>query len=258
MKLSYVGLVSSLIIPLLFSNSVTANQHHKIAHNDTQWSYQGATGPNHWAQLSQEYNTCHQGKNQSPVNINKAIDARLPAINFDYTMLVPENIINTGHSIQVNIRSGGSIKLNDKEFILKQFHFHSPSENMIDNKRYPLEAHFVHVSKDNELAVVALLYQPGVDNLALMPLLKQLPMKPGETTRLSAEDTQLFERKKSVKNYFYFNGSLTTPPCTEGVHWIVMQSRPGLSKRQLTHFQNALKYPNNRPIQPLNARIVTK
>ncbi len=225
----------------------------------TQWSYNGATGPSHWGDLSPEFGACKQGKNQSPVDISKAIKAKLPPIKFDYAMLVPENIVNNGHSIQINVRSGGSIKVDDKEFILKQFHFHSPSENMIDHVSYPLEVHFVHASEDGELAVVAVLYQPGsMDNLALAPLVKNMPKNVGDTNRLSAADTQLFERNKSVKSYFHFNGSLTTPPCTEGVRWFVMQSRPGLSKRQLMAFQKALKHPNNRPVQPLNARIVTK
>ena len=83
-------------------------------------------------------------------------------------------------------------------------------------------------------------------------------MNPGDSNRMSAEDTKLFERNKSVKNYFRYSGSLTTPPCTEGVRWLVMQSRPGLSKRQLLAFQKALKHPNSRKVQPLNARIVTK
>ncbi|MCW8929755.1 MAG: carbonic anhydrase family protein [Gammaproteobacteria bacterium] len=244
-----------LIAPVLTSSAVIASE----TGGHAKWSYSGATGPSHWGDLSPEFGLCKQGKNQSPIDISTAIDAKLPPVKFDYAMLVPENIVNTGHSIQVNVRSGGSIKVNDDEFFLKQFHFHSPSENMIDHVSYPLEAHFVHANEKGDLAVVAVLYQPGaMDNLALNALIKHLPMKTGDSNRLSATDTQLFERKKSVKNYFNYNGSLTTPPCTEGVRWLVMQSRPGLSERQLLAFQKALKQPNNRRVQPLNARIVTK
>lgn len=249
----------SLLIPavLLAPVWVSAGEHE--SHNEqAKWSYSGNTGPANWGELSPEFGTCSQGKNQSPVDISKAIDARLPGIDFDYAMLVPEDIVNTGHSIQVNIRSGGTIKIDDETFSLKQFHFHSPSENMIDHRKYPLEVHFVHANEKNELAVVALLYQPGLDNQALMPLINLLPMNVGESKRLGAKDTELFERKKKEKKYFRFNGSLTTPPCTEGVRWIVLQNRPGISRRQLEVFQRALKHPNNRPVQPLNARIVTK
>ncbi|WP_198264508.1 carbonic anhydrase [sulfur-oxidizing endosymbiont of Gigantopelta aegis] len=257
-KSFYSILASALLISPLLVSASSDNDDNKTQKAPIHWSYQGDTGPIHWAELSSEFLTCKQGKNQSPENISRAVKAKLKPIAFDYAMLVPENIVNTGHSIQVNIRSGGSIKFDDKEFFLKQFHFHSPSENQIDGVSYPLEAHFVHVSDDNELAVVSLLYQPGLDNLALLPLLKNMPMKVGGSSRLSAQDTQLFERKKAVKNYFRYNGSLTTPPCTEGVTWIVMQSRPGMSQRQLNVFRTALQHPNSRPVQPLNARTVLK
>lgn len=247
------------IAPLLTVSSAIASEKASDKNDSVKWSYSGANGPKHWGDLSPEFGACKQGKNQSPIDISKAIKAKLSPIKFDYAMLVAENIVNTGHSIQVNIRSGGSIKIDNDEFFLKQFHFHSPSENMIDHVNYPLEAHFVHANEKGELAVVAVLYQPGgMDNEALTALLKKMPMNAGDSTRMSAEDTKLFERKKSVKGYFRYSGSLTTPPCTEGVRWFVMQSRPGLSKRQLLGFQKALKTPNNRRVQPLNARIVTK
>ncbi len=260
MKSVFIKSFCSLLIPALLISPIWASASDKESTGEqAKWSYSGDTGPSHWGDLSAEYSTCKQGKNQSPVNISNAIKARLPGIKFDYAMLVPENIVNNGHTIQVNIRSGGAITLDDEKFILKQFHFHTPSENMIDHTAYPLEIHFVHANEKNELAVVSILYQPGtMDNLALIPLIKNMPMNAGDSNRLAAKDTELFERNKSVKNYFRFNGSLTTPPCTEGVRWIVMQSRPGLSRRQLNAFQQALKHPNNRPIQPLNARIVTK
>lgn len=248
-----LSLAILLAIPLWVSASEAPEKQ-----GEPEWSYSGVTGPLHWGDLSPEYSTCQQGKNQSPININRSFDARLPSIKFDYSMLIPENIVNNGHSIQVNIRNGGLIKLDGKDFFLKQFHFHSPSENMIDSLSYPLEAHFVHASKDNELAVVSLLYQPGVANPALDVLINNLPMNVGESKRLGAKDVQLFERSKKVIDYFRFNGSLTTPPCTEGVRWIVVKSTPTISLRQLTAFHQALKRPNNRPIQPLNARMIVR
>lgn len=258
MKLVYLKSISALLLPALLCLPVLTSADEKQASHqgEAKWSYEGATGPSHWGDLSAENITCKQGKNQSPINIKRTFDARLPAIKFDYSILSSENIVNTGHSIQVNIRSGGLIKLDGKDFFLKQFHFHSPSENMIDSKSFPLEAHFVHVSKDNELAVVALLYQPGPPDAALDVLIKNMPMNAGDTNRLGSKDIELFERSKKIKDYVRFNGSLTTPPCTEGVRWIVVQKQPTLSRSQLDAFQRALKHPNNRPIQPVNARIV--
>lgn len=253
-KYAYASLFSLLLaLPV----SSIANEK-TSSHEQAKWSYIGDTGPAHWGDLAPEYSTCKSGKNQSPVDISISTEAKLDGIKMDYSLLVAENIINNGHTIQVNIRSGGTIKLDDKTFELKQFHFHTPSENRVNNKSYPLEVHFVHASKEGELAVVALLYQPGQANLALNPLLKKIPMKSGESIRLGAKDVELFERNKTLKNYVRYNGSLTTPPCTEGVRWVVMRAMPSISRQQLDVFQRALKYPNNRPIQPLNARIIIR
>ncbi len=235
-----------------------SNSNDKAADTHVKWSYQGATGPAHWGDLSPEYTTCKMGKNQSPINISTAVAAKLKGIRFEYNMLVPENMVNNGHTIQVNIRSGGKITIDEKPFFLKQINFHTPSETRIDGVSYPLEAHFVHVSKDNEIAVVSLLYRPGPVNTALDPLLKVMPFNIGETTRPGVRDLELFERDKVVKNYFRYSGSLTTPPCTEGVRWIVLQTRSNVNRQQLEAFQYALKHPNNRPLQRLNGRVVVK
>lgn len=253
-KTIYASLFSLLLIlPIMTTASEEAAHPEKA-----KWSYTGDTGPAHWGDLAPEFISCKSGKNQSPINIDTYIDSKLPGIKMDYSLLVAEDIVNNGHSIQVNIRSGGTVKIDDKKFELKQFHFHTPSENMVNGKSYPLEVHFVHVNDANELAVVALLYQPGQDNLALNPLLKNIPMNAGDSKRLGAKDVELFERSKTLKNYVRFNGSLTTPPCTEGVRWIVMRAMPSISRKQLNVFQQALKHPNNRPIQPLNARMIIK
>jgi len=255
MKLVYLKSISALLLPALFSLPVLTNAGEQNAdQSEVKWSYQGTTGPSHWGDLSAENATCKQGKNQSPINITRSFDARLPSIKFDYSVLNSENIVNNGHSIQVNIRSGGLIKLDGKDFHLKQFHFHTPSEHMVDNVSFPLEAHFVHASEDNELAVVALLYKPGPRDAALDVLIKNMPMNAGDTNRLGAKDIEHFERSKKEKNYVRYNGSLTTPPCTEGVRWIVVQKNPSISRNQLHAFQSALKHPNNRPLQPVNAR----
>jgi len=257
-KYCYITLFSLLLIATAYAEENKDATHQKQA----VWSYSGDTGPAHWGDLAPQYNTCKQGKNQSPININSYldsyIDANLPSIDVDYNILVAEDIVNNGHTIKVNIRSGGTITVDDKKFALKQFHFHTPSENLINSSSYPLEVHFVHQNDEKELAVVALLYQPGADNLALNPLLKKIPMKAGEKKRLGAKDVELFERSNSIKKYVRYNGSLTTPPCSEGVRWIVMRSMPSISRKQLDVFQRALKHPNNRPVQPLNARVIMK
>ncbi len=259
MKLAATKTIYASLFSLLLILPITATASEEAAQPEqARWSYTGDTGPAHWGDLAPEFISCKSGKNQSPINIDTYIDSNLPGIKMDYSFLVAEDIVNNGHSIQVNIRSGGTVKIDDKKFELKQFHFNTPSENMVNGKSYPLEVHFVHVNDANELAVVALLYQPGQDNLALNPLLQKIPMNAGDSKRLGAKDVELFERNKTLKNYVRYNGSLTTPPCTEGVRWIVMRAMPSISRRQLNVFQQALKHPNNRPIQPLNARMIIK
>jgi len=133
------------------------------AKNETpHWGYHGDSGPEHWGDLSPQFTACKTGKNQSPIDINASLlDANLPAIPFKYNMLTPSTIENNGHTVQVNMWSGGEITLDGIVFKLKQFHFHTPSENTMNGKNFPLEAHFVHQSKDGELAVVAVMYKTG-------------------------------------------------------------------------------------------------
>ncbi len=225
------------------------------------WTYTGATGVEHWGDLSPDFITCKTGKNQSPVNISThTVDANLPAVNFKYNMLTAKKIINTGHSIQVNMwsGSGGEIMVDNKLFQLKQFHFHTPSENTIDGQHAPLEAHFVHLNKSGEITVVAILFELGTADRTLANLIKHMPMDKGQENTLDADVLDHMQGEFNSTQYFRFNGSLTTPPCTEGVRWIVMKKPMSISKEQLEVFQNALKHPNARPVQPLNARVVVQ
>jgi len=224
------------------------------------WSYSGATGAENWGDLSPTFSTCKTGNNQSPININAntVVEADLAPIQFKYNMLTADKIVNTGHSIQVNMWSGGSITVDNQVFDLKQFHFHTPSENTIDGKHAPLEAHFVHVNKAGDIAVVAMLFEPGKSDRTLASLVKSMPTTSGQSNKLDSAALKNMEGEFKSSDYFRFNGSLTTPPCTEGVRWIVMRKPMSISDRQLLAFQKALKQPNSRPVQALNARIVTK
>ena len=227
------------------------------------WGYSGSEGPEFWGDLSANFSTCKTGSNQSPVDIPASVkdallDAKLPAIPFKYNMLTPSTIVNNGHTVQVNMWSGGEITVDDIKFKLKQFHFHTPSENTVNGKSYPLEAHFVHVSADNKIAVVAILFAPGADDKTLTNLWEKLPMEKGDESKLESHSLKPLEMEAKLSNYYRFNGSLTTPPCTEGVRWIVMKQPFHVSKEQIEKLQKALKQPNNRPVQPLNARVILK
>ncbi len=223
------------------------------------WTYTGNEGPEYWGDLSPEFSTCKTGMNQSPIDIDTTIfDADLPPISFDYNMLTPSNITNNGHTVQVNIWSGGTVSIDGIDFKLKQFHFHTPSENTINGQSFPLEAHFVHLSDKNEIAVVATLFKPGKDDPTLTNLWKKMPMNAGDSVKLDSNAIRPLEFTKKLTNYYRYNGSLTTPPCSEGVRWIVMKQALSVSKQQVEKLQQALKQANNRPEQPINARAIVE
>lgn len=237
--------VLSLTILMLISNTVLAS--------DGSWGYSGHTGPENWAKLTPENGAC-AGKNQSPINLTGFVKSDLQPIKFNYSKGGNE-ILNNGHTVQVNYEKGSSIRIDDVTFSLLQFHFHAPSENNINGISYPLEAHFVHADKDGNLAVVALMYKEGATNRELEKAFSQMPRHAGDKSILSAAvsaDNML----PVSRDYYRFNGSLTTPPCSEGVRWMVMKSAVTASKLQILAFKNVLHESNNRPVQALNARKV--
>jgi carbonic anhydrase len=219
------------------------------------WGYTGDSGPRNWATLSPEFSDC-TGKNQSPINLEGFVEAELPPVTFRYRKGSTE-VINNGHTVQVNQAPGSSLETGGMTFELKQFHFHSPSENLIDGKSYPMEAHLVHADRKGNLAVVAVMFIEGEANPMLAEVWKRMPEKAGEQQGLpagiSAEGILPEDR-----GYYRFNGSLTTPPCSEGVRWLVMKNPVAASGEQIRAFAEIMHHPNNRPVQPVNARPVLK
>ncbi|NPA28418.1 MAG: carbonic anhydrase family protein [Epsilonproteobacteria bacterium] len=235
---------------LLLTFSLTAAI---FAKSSIEWGYKGEIGPDKWGDLSPKFRMCKEGKNQSPINLTRFIKAKLPAVEYSYNTKSTE-VINNGHTIQVNLKSGSKINIDNIDFELKQFHFHTPSENKIDGKSFPLEAHFVHASKDGELAVVALMFEEGEENKVLSKIWQKMPTKADTKEKLEISDIK--ELLPKNKDYYRFNGSLTTPPCSEGVRWIVLKTPVTISKAQIDKFAKVMGHPNNRPIQPLNARVI--
>lgn len=219
------------------------------------WEYSGEAGPDNWAKLSPEYSAC-SGKNQSPINLTGFIEAKLDPITFNYTAGSAE-ILNNGHTVQINAVPGSNIKIDGVQFELKQFHFHAPSENLINGKSFPMEAHLVHADKDGNLAVVAVMFTEGENNKALEKAWAQMPHEAGGKETLAAGISPL-DILPPDRNYYRFDGSLTTPPCSEGVRWLVMKDSIPASKEQIEKFAHAMHHPNNRPVQPVNARTVLK
>lgn len=235
-------LVSSLYC--LFSPAILASPH---------WAYQGDTGPEQWAKLTPEFGQC-AGSNQSPVDLRGMVEAKLAPLAFHY-QAGGKTVVNNGHTVQVGYAPGSTLQVDGISFELKQFHFHAPSENHIEGKSYPLEGHLVHVSSKGEIAVVAVMYESGKTNAALSEVFRALPAKVGEIQPLSSyiSAEQLLPKSR---DYYRFSGSLTTPPCSEGVRWLVMKQPVKVSQTQINAFKIVMHTPNNRPVQALNGRVV--
>jgi carbonic anhydrase len=206
--------------------------------------------------LDPKYAICAEGKNQSPVDLAGMIKSDLKPITVNYQSGGKE-IVNNGHSIQVNYHPGCTITVDGNEFELKQFHFHPPSENKIKGQSYPTEAHFVHADKKVRLAVIAVIFVFGKKHEELEKAWMHMPGSAGGKSALpKSVDANLL--LPSDHDYYRFNGSLTTPPCSEGVWWRVMKSYAAASKEQIDKFANTMQHPNNRPLQPANARPILK
>ena len=219
------------------------------------WSYQGETAPEHWAELAPEYATC-KAQNQTPIDIRNTTKAALSPLYMAYSSDA-QKITNTGHTIQISYAEGSTIEVDGEKFMLKQMHFHTPSENHINGKSYPMELHLVHANADGALAVVGVMSTEGKDNFELIKLWRTMPKKAGESVNLSSDNSVLaysFLPKK--QDYYRFSGSLTTPPCSEGVRWLVMKNPIEASAAQIKAFSDTMGSHTNRPIQALNGRVV--
>lgn len=215
---------------------------------ENHWGYEGAEGPSHWGGL------CSSGKNQSPVDLRDAVSAKLAPLSFKYESLA-QDVLNNGHTVQVTYAPGSTLTLDSHPYQLKQFHFHAPSENLLDGKHFPLEAHFVHADADGNLAVVAVFFETGAANAALAKLGKDLPLRAGDKHDLDVK-LAAAELMPKTREYYRFSGSLTTPPCSEGVNWLVLKHPVSASEQQIEQLHAAMGHDNARPVQPLNARVI--
>lgn len=220
------------------------------------WGYSGHEGPEHWGDLDPSYAMCSKGKNQSPINLTNFTEGDLPAIAINYKKGGRE-VYNNGHTIQVNYAPGSTISIDGKTFELKQFHFHSPSENTIESHSYPMEAHFVHADNSGNLAVIAVMYKEGSENQELAKAWRNMPQTAGEKNSI-ADEVNALTMLPENRDYYRFTGSLTTPPCSEGVRWLVMKYFDTASAEQIKKFTSTMRTDNNRPVQPVNARLVVQ
>lgn len=221
--------------------------------HDVHWAYAGDTGPESWGRLRPEFQTCMLGKRQSPIDIRDGIPVQLEPIQFDYRP-TPFKVIDNGHTVQVNVEPGNAISVLGHRYELVQFHFHRPSEERLNGRQFDMVAHMVHKDVDGKLAVVAVLIEQGKAHPAVQLVWNSLPLEKGMEQR-SPVMLDLLALLPEDQRYVTYMGSLTTPPCSEGVLWMVLKQPVQFSREQMNVF--ARMYPMNaRPIQNAAGRMI--
>lgn len=230
-----------------------------IAAESAHWEYDGEAGPEFWADIDEQYQVCRSGRNQSPVDLSTDFEIDLPKLIFDYKIQKTVHETNNGHTIQVDLEPGSFLRIegSDTQFEAKQLHFHSPSEHTVGGQSFAMELHIVHTDANGRLGVVGILFREGDENSTLERIWAHMPEKAGQSydeTTPFAEDRLL----PPTRDYYRYNGSLTTPPCSEGVTWIVLKNSIEASAEQIVKFQKTMGHATNRPLQPHNARMILK
>jgi carbonic anhydrase len=222
-----------------------------IAEGDVHWSYSGARGPEHWGELSEAFAACSEGRNQSPIDIVDPIEADLGVIRLAYGGSTTA-VLNNGHTLQVAVGPGSTLDVQGQAFELVQFHVHSPSEHRIQGKSFPLEAHFVHTNDRGEMAVLAVLFREGPANSGLARIGASRQVGSSEPLDVAVAKLQIVP---DTSAYYRYSGSLTTPPCTEGVLWLVLEATSTVAGPQVETFVKLIGEDARAP-QPLNGRVV--
>ena len=226
------------------------------AGGDVHWAYEGEGGPQAWGKLKPEFNTCATGKRQSPINIEDGTTLQGPAepLMINYR---PSNgtVVNNGHTIQVDVERGNTMTVRGSTYELLQFHFHQPAEERVNYRGFAMVAHLVHKNAEGQLAVIGVLIDPGAASTLINKVWTYMPLEAGDKVRMPLGMVDLNELLPKDMRYYQFMGSLTTPPCSEGVLWQVLKQPVTASREQIRLFSQM--FPNNaRPTQPVNGRVI--
>ena len=227
------------------------------------WGYEADNGPDAWGSMDSEWALCAEGLEQSPIDLANATPIELPRVEIDtpsdqeVEVMNQEGVIDAldnGHTVQINTKSAESMSIGGKTYALVQFHFHAPSEHTVVGEHSPMEMHFVHQAEDGALAVVGVLIEEGAENPSIAPLWEQFPAPGTEATvKIPPEFAEhVFPGEHSA---YHYRGSLTTPPCSEGVNWYVRRAPTQLSRDQIAAFTATYDH-NNRPVQALGERTL--
>lgn len=220
----------------------------------SEWGYVGKGNPQDWDDLSPEYQACGAGTQQSPIDLHAGVEADMANVSVHYQP-VPLRIVNNGHAIQVNTDRGNYILIDGERYDLLQFHFHHPSEHTVEGEVMPMEAHFVHKNAAGNLAVLGVLLKEGAENRVLRPIWDAMPRQPSAEDTISGVNIDIAQLLPADQSTYRYFGSLTTPPCSEIVTWVMFQTPIEVSPAQIGLFSDIFPL-NARPVQPLNRRFL--
>jgi carbonic anhydrase len=235
---------SSALCPLFGSRSFAAESH---------WGYQGTTGPDSWGALDAANGVCSTGAQQSPVDIVNAVGAQQSSLNIDWSKQ-PDTVVNNGHTVQLSFADGGGLTVGGRPYRLTQFHFHHPSEHLVNGKGFAMEAHFVHSAVDGELAVIGVFIVPGKTNSVMTKIVATMPVE--ENSPVPADPAIDPNGLLPVRrDYYHYEGSLTTPPCSETVDWLVFAEPIEAAEADIERFAKLYSM-NARPVQDRHRRFI--
>lgn len=218
------------------------------------WGYEGHEGPEHWQDMSADWAICAAGVQQSPINLTQALEADFAAARIEWAEETAGVVVDNGHTVQVNVENAGGVTIGGTFYSLLQFHFHAASEHTIDGRHSPMEVHFVHRSEAGDLAVIGVMVERGDALPTLSSVWAVMPDESGATPGIAAR-VHLNDFLPDDQTAFRYQGSLTTPPCSEIVTWTVLTHPVTATPEQIETFET--RHPESfRPVQPLNRRYV--
>jgi carbonic anhydrase len=220
-----------------------------------EWAYSGEHGPDKWGDVDAASKVCSVGAQQSPLDIGETIKSQMPPLNIAWGKTA-DTIVNNGHTIQLNFAAGSHITLGGEKYDLLQVHFHRPSEHLIGGKNFPMEAHFVHRNAAGNLAVVGVLMATGKPNAAFSKVVATMPGKEGPPVKADAGFNP-HGMLPGKRTYYRYSGSLTTPPCSEVVNWLLLTDPIHVAEADVAAF-GKLYAMNARPAQKSNRRFVLR
>lgn len=234
------------------SDSTHSHQKHEI-----HWGYKGEGAPDKWGSLKPDYELCGKGQQQSPINIEgPSKGGNVGPIAFSYSAS-PLKVLNNGHTIQANYQPGSSIRIGEETYNLLQLHFHSPSEHLVKGASSNMEAHLVHKNDKGQLAVVGVMIKEGKANSNIQAIWDNIPQEVNKEKTVDGATLNAANLLPQDKSYYHYKGSLTTPPCSEGVRWFVLKTHMEASAEQITKFLSVV-HENARPAQPLQGRSIVE